>query len=296
MGADMQTDRGVPGRRRCCWRWTFGCGAVRCRWAKVRGPAYIRGASSQPQRDIGRGGHGPGDWGGRGSRVVRGRGRGERVCLWWGSCLLVPRSDVYDAPCMLLRSSGTYSIDPTSTTVSRAACSTTRACHSTSECTWLECVPGRHLSSHIMSPQRRVKQKQSKVQSLVSHPRLLPPAYRPPPRRPQDNRRPSDRLPKQWPMKLHCCWVRRQAIFLRPWPVLAGWLCGTGSSGWTQGFGSVGAGRPASRTGILARCQILPTATTGTACGAPSADPARSMAHRGLSVASAPLFFKVSLA
>lgn len=54
------------------WRGALSLG-------QVRGPAYIRGASSQPQRDIGQGvhsvvggGHGPGDWGVQGSGWGRG--------------------------------------------------------------------------------------------------------------------------------------------------------------------------------------------------------------------------------
>lgn len=84
----MQTDRG------CAWQATIllegdarqlDVARVPGRWAQVRGPAYIRRASSQPQRDIGLGEHGPGDWGVWESRVLRvvsrGRGGGGVVLL-----------------------------------------------------------------------------------------------------------------------------------------------------------------------------------------------------------------------
>lgn len=59
------------------WRWA----AVGWSLGQVRSGLHKGLLPLQPQRDIGRGGHGPGDWGDQGLRAGEGS---PQVAFWWG--------------------------------------------------------------------------------------------------------------------------------------------------------------------------------------------------------------------
>lgn len=102
-GIDQLTVRGgvrweVGARRaerpRCAWRATIlrvevGGWVWRGGWSlgQVRSGLPKGLLASQPQRDIGRGGHGPADWGSRGWVVEGGLARWGLVCLYHGLML-----------------------------------------------------------------------------------------------------------------------------------------------------------------------------------------------------------------
>lgn len=157
-------------------------------------------------------------------RGCKGRGREAQVCLWLsGTYLIDPAVPQYSVPAYLRTCLGTQSLivtvptpsvlpgtGPPATAAEAPITARYNECKPLYQITWLGLRAGRHLSSHIMSPHRACETKQSKAQeSGVSHSKPLPPAYRPAPHRPLHYRRPSDRLPKQRAMKLHCRWSRR---------------------------------------------------------------------------------------
>lgn len=161
---------------------------------------------------------------------------------------------------------------------------------------------GRHLSCHLMSPHRRVKQ--NSPNSLLAVFLIPPTATASLPSRTggrltarRNNRPPaSDRLPKQRSMTLHC-------TAAGPGTQVAGsycacWLRGTATHGrvvrprhsdpWAPGR------QPHWH---LAQREIRPNGhATRTASRAHRPNRPRSVAHRAYSFASPPLFLHVSLA